>query len=401
MLTYLTFAIFAMTTDSVGVIIPEVINTFRLTMAEGGFFQYASVCGVALAGLFLGFLADRLGRKGAITMGLVLFALSTFLFVLGNSFVFFLVLLFLSGTAIGIFKTGALALIGDISTSADSHTRTMIIVEGFFGLGGIIGPALVIKLLHLGLSWKWLYALAGSLGALLIVIMSFIKYPSAVRSDGAPANLGNTLKVASNPLALIFSAGAMLYVGVEAALYVWMPTLLKDYSGSLLFLATYALSFFFILRAAGRFIGATMPATFKWKTVLVICSGAIVACFVAAVLGGPSVAVISLPLSGLFMAVIYPTLNSKGISCFAKEEHGAVSGVILFFSCLGAAVGPLLMGVVGDWFQSPWYGFRFTVGMAALLCLFFTVIALTGFADKRLAFLGKSEYQKPLNRDDV
>ena len=48
-------------------------------------------------------------------------------------------------------------------------------------------------------------------------------------------------------------------------------------------------------------------------------------------------AVYLLPFSGLFMSVIYPTVNSKGISCFRKTEHGAVAGVILFFTC-GAAV---------------------------------------------------------------
>ena len=55
---------------------------------------------------------------------------------------------------------------------------------------------------------------------------------------------------------------------------------------------------------------------------------------------GTEAAVFLLPLSGLFMSVLYPTINSKGISCFQKSQHGAVAGVILFFTCGGAAVGP-------------------------------------------------------------
>ena len=35
-LTYLMFAMFAMTTDSVGIIIPEIIKTFRLTLTAAG-----------------------------------------------------------------------------------------------------------------------------------------------------------------------------------------------------------------------------------------------------------------------------------------------------------------------------------------------------------------------------
>ena len=63
----------------------------------------------------------------------------------------------LSGLAIGVFKTGALALIGDISTSTAQHTSIMNTAEGFFGVGAIIGPAILARLLTAGLSWTWLY----------------------------------------------------------------------------------------------------------------------------------------------------------------------------------------------------------------------------------------------------
>ena len=54
------------------------------------------------------------------------------------------------GMAIGVFKTGALALIGDISTSTAQHTAIMNMAEGFFGVGAIIGPAILARLLECG-----------------------------------------------------------------------------------------------------------------------------------------------------------------------------------------------------------------------------------------------------------
>jgi len=124
-LTYLMFAMFAMTTDSVGLIIPEIVKTFRLSLTAAGTFQYATMAGIALAGFLLGHLADRYGRKWTIMVGLTLFAAASYLFLAGTSFVFFSVLMALSGIAIGIFKTGALALIGDISRSTAEHTSIM------------------------------------------------------------------------------------------------------------------------------------------------------------------------------------------------------------------------------------------------------------------------------------
>jgi fucose permease len=113
-----------------------------------------------------------------------------------------------------------------------------------------------------------------------------------------------------SPYVLAFSAGAFLYVGVEAAIYVWMPTLLEGYTGGAAGLAAYSISIFFVLRAAGRFFGAWMLTRVPWQGVLAVFSGSILTCFALSVLNGVSWAVYLLPLSGLFMSVIYPTLNS-------------------------------------------------------------------------------------------
>src|SRR4029450_4992988 len=96
---------------------------------------------MALSGFLLGHLADKYGRKWTIIVGLTVFAVASYLFLAGTSFVFFSVLMALSGVAIGIFKTGALALIGDISRSTAEHTSIMNTVEGFFGIGSAAGAA--------------------------------------------------------------------------------------------------------------------------------------------------------------------------------------------------------------------------------------------------------------------
>src|SRR5207302_11169408 len=93
----------------------------------------------------------------------------------------------------------------------------------------------------------------------------------------------------------------------------------------------------------------------------------ILVCFLIAIVGGIGVAVFLLPLSGIFMSVLYPTLNSQGISCFRKHEHGAVAGVILFFTCVAAVLGPLAMGAISDYFGDPKYGFVLATVFAAML----------------------------------
>ncbi len=392
-LTFVMFMMFAMTTDSVGLIIPEIIKTFRLSLTAAGTFQYATMAGIALAGFFLGHLADTFGRKRTIVVGLTLFAISSYLFAAGNSFVYFSILLGISGVGIGVFKTGALALIGDLSKSTKEHTSLMNMVEGFFGVGSIIGPAILAHLLATGASWTRLYILAGTVCVVLVLIALGARYPQTRKGDPETMDLKHTVAAMRNRYALAFSLGAFLYVAAEAAVYVWMPTLLAGYQGPAAALVAYSISIFFILRAAGRFVGSWMLARFYWTSVLALFSGVIVICFVGAVIGGPGAAVVLLPASGLFMSVIYPSINSKGISCFPKAEHGAIAGVILFFTCLSAVAGPLAMGAVSDAMGHPKYGFILATGFA---CLLFVGLLLNWLFDPTrdiLSRLDDTEYR--------
>lgn len=391
-LTYLMFMMFAMTTDAVGVIIPQIIKEFGLTLTQASAFHYAPMIAIALSGILFGFLADRFGRKTTIILGLTLFALSCALFIAGNTFEFFVALLLLSGAAIGIFKTGALALIGDISTSTKEHTATMNAVEGFFGVGAIIGPAVVAYLLTAGVSWKYLYLFAGFICVLLIITASLVRYPHTQQTTSEPIDLARTFRMFRNSYALGFSFAIALYVATEVAIYVWMPTFLADYNGSMMWLTTWALTIFFVLRASGRFLGAWILTKLSWTLVMLVFSGAIFLCFIGSMLGGVEFAVFLLPLSGLFMSMIYPTLNSKGISCFHKSEHGTVAGVILFFTAVAAALGPLLMGTAGDLFGHVRYGFILATGFAG--CLFITMLFNHLFdpAAKALRMADQTEY---------
>ncbi|ODB41994.1 MFS transporter [Pseudoalteromonas sp. BMB] len=367
-LTYMMFLMFAMTSDAVGVIIPTLISEYQLSMTQASAFHYAPMILIAFSGLCLGFLADKIGRKLTVLIGLILFSSACFLFALGETFTMFLMLLCVIGLAIGLFKTGALALLGDISDGAQEHTQTMNKVEGFFAIGAIIGPAIVSYLLIQGVSWTYLYVLAGGLCLILSIVTLSTEFPKFNTAHAQNnAGLSHTAAMLKNKYALGFSLAIALYVATEVAIYVWMPTLLQDYQGDLTWLATYALTIFFILRAIGRFMAVWLLAKYRWQSVMLTLSFAIFVCYFLTYLYGVNAAIYTLPLSGLFMSMIYPTLNSKGISCFDKAQHGSVAGVMLFFTALSAALAPLLMGMVSDYFGHVSHGFVLATGFAFLL----------------------------------
>jgi fucose permease len=376
LLTCLMFFTFAMTTDAVGSVIPQLIQEHGLSMTAAGAFQYASMGGIAVGALLLGFLADRIGRKLTVILGLSLYGLASLLVAASGQYALLVALLCVSGLGISVFKTGALALIGDISSSTTSHTRFMNTVEGFFAVGAIVGPAIVGVLIGAGMSWKWLYGIAALICTLLVVMAGSAKYPQRL-VPVQRAGLRQMLAMLKDPLALGFAMLVMLYVATECAIYVWMPTLLQDYHGSFAWLAASALTLFFVLRALGRFVGAWLLGRVSWTAALAIMALAIFACFAGALAGGVAAAAWLLPLTGLFMSIVYPTLNSKAISCFPKDRHGAIAGVILFFTAVAAAGGPLAMGAVSDAWGSARAGF--------VLATVYAVLLLVGLAGNWLA----------------
>jgi fucose permease len=391
-LTCLMFLMFAMTSDAVGSVIPKIIDEFHLSLKAAGAFHYVPMAAIAIGAILLGFMADRLGRRLTVVTGLALYGIGSLLFAFGNSYGLFVVLLGISGLGIAVFKIGALALIGDISTSTREHTSLMNTVEGFFGVGSIIGPAIVAVLIRAGMSWKWLYVIAAAVCALLLLISLSVRYPKTRRSDEEPVNLKATFHMIGNPYAAGFSLLIALYVAAEVAIYVWMPTYLRSYELQAPVLTAYALTAFFVLRAAGRFLGAWLLNHYSWSMVLAWFGVAIFLCFAGSLVGGAATGVYLLPLSGLFMSMMYPTLNSKCISCFEKVHHGAVAGVTLFFTAAAAAAGPLAMAAISDAFGDVSYGFKLATVFTLLLAVGLIYNWLRNPAGARLAQRDLSEY---------
>ena len=91
------------------------------------------------------------------------------------------------------------------------------------------------------------------------------------------------------------------------------------------------------------------------------------------------------------MSMLYPTLNSKGISCFPRHEHGAVAGVTLFFTAVAAFLGPLVMAAVADRAGGdPGVGFAVATGFATVLAVGLVFNWVKDPAGHRLAELDRA-----------
>ena len=57
------------------------------------------------------------------------------------------------------------------------------------------------------------------------------------------------------------------------------------------------------------------------------------------------------PLMGIFLAPIYPAINSVVLSTLPKHLHSSMSGLIVVFSALGGTTGSIITGHLFEQFE--------------------------------------------------
>ena len=151
---------------------------------------------------------------------------------------------------------------------------------------------------------------------------------------------------------------------IEQGIMTWLPRFnekIFKFSATL----SVQMAFIFALSlAVGRFVAGYLTKRISWVYLVIICviiSGAIL----IGVLPQLKVDIDSLneitrlkdvpflgfilPLIGLFIAPIYPLLNSTVLSALPKSLHSPMSGLIIIFSALGGTIGSR---IVGELFES-------------------------------------------------
>jgi fucose permease len=137
----------------------------------------------------------------------------------------------------------------------------------------------------------------------------------------------------------------------------WLPTFNKDVLQLSTSLSIQMASILSASIALGRFLAGLILRKADWLIVLVVCllaAGALVLLAVPLTKNITGTTINSLadvplvafifPLIGLFLAPIYPAINSVILSNLPAHRHGSMSGLIVVFSALGGSTGSIITG---------------------------------------------------------
>jgi fucose permease len=238
-------------------------------------------------------------------------------------------------------------------------------------------------------SLGWLnvyYVLAGAclLCLLLSQAMRVELPPDYVSRKSLLEDFIDMLSLCLKPLVLIFVASAFLYVLIEQSIQTWLPTFNHEVFHLPSALSVQVTGIFAVCVAIGRLSASWVSRHVHWFALINGCLlGALVLVIVVLPLARAGsetaasswaslpLAALLLPLVGLFLAPIYPVLNSVILSALPKAMQAAMTGLIVVSSALGGTLGSLITGQVFAAFSgiAAFYTTLLPIALLALLSL--------------------------------
>lgn len=365
----LTYAIFAVLLNSVGTLILQSQVALGASKAQVSLLDGYKDLPIALVSFLVAAWLPRFGYRRAMIAGLALVAIACLAMRAANAFWMTKALLAATGVAFALVKISVYAAIGLVTDDARRHASVTSTIEGWFMVGVLAGPWLFGLFIRRQQSpsdpvWLDLYlwlagACAAAIALLAAVRLDESRAVATPAAGAAPAGRAfvEMLRLALRPLVAVFVVSAFLYVLIEQSIGTWLPT----FNADLLHLSTATsvqlASVFAACTALGRLLAGQLLRRVPWHALLVACLIAaagivLVALPLADGVAPPRVdgwrhapaAAFALPLIGLFLAPIYPTINSVVLSALPKHRHAAMTGLIVVFSALGGTTGSFLTG---------------------------------------------------------
>ena len=391
---YLNYFVFAILLNSVGIVILKAQKNYGVNELQASILEAFKDLPIAIVSFLIASFLPRIGYKKAMLIGLGLVAFACIAMFYGNSFNYAKLLFAIVGVSFALIKVSVYSLIGTITENQREHNALMSSVEGVF----MIGIALAYFLFPAFNddtnpdSWLNVYWLLALLSLLSFVFLFFTKIekPTEISGVNLADDFSQMFKLMTKLLVIVFVVSAFLFVMIEQGIMSWLPTfndkvLHLSENNSIMMASILAISL-----AIGRILAGEITKRINWIWVLSFCiiCAMLIVIFVLPKTVGLEVKTIdsfrdipligfAFPLVGLFIAPIYPLLNSVILSALPKKLHSSMTGLIVVFSALGGTLGSRIIG----WLfqnQGPENAFYYTlIPMSLLLISFFILKKIT------------------------
>lgn len=357
------------------ILITQFKKAFTLSDFQAGLVQSAFYLGYFLLALPAAIFMRHRGYKGAVVLGLVLYACGAFLFWPAaqlHTYGLFLLALFVIASGLAFLETSANPFVTVLGPAA-SAARRLNLAQAFNPLGSITGILIGQHFIFSGVEHtpaeiaamnaatraayfagesaavQLPYLVIGSIVLCWAVLILATRFPEsthhAADSGTGAAHLGNLRRNRRFVLAVV---AQFFYVGAQVGIWSFLIRYVQGtMPGTPEKMAANFLTASLVAFMVGRFAGVALMRRFAPTRLLALFAVVnVVLCAVAVAMPG-HLGAYALVASSFFMSVMFPTIFALGIDGLGDDERKLGSALIVM-AIIGGAFLPAVMGATSD-----------------------------------------------------
>jgi fucose permease len=387
-LIFLIFFVISFLTNILGPLIPDIIDSFNLSLTMAGFLPFAFFIAYGVMSIPAGMLVERYREKRILLLAFILASVAALFFGLVSNFPVYLISLFSIGLGMAMLQVAINPLLR-VAGGEAHFAFNSVLAQLIFGLASFLSPqvytylvknvpdearggfvvASLRKVVPEGLPWISLYWVFALITVLMVIVILASKFPKVeLKEDERVGAWSTTFSLFKNKIVILYFFGIFAYVGSEQGVANWISKFLSVYHGyDPQTVGADTVSYFWGLLTAGCLLGLLLLKLFDSRKVLIGFTAAAVVSLTAALIGPGKTALYAFPLVGFFASVMWSIIFSLALNSVEKH-HGSFSG-ILCTGIIGGALVPLIIGWLGDMF-----GLR--IGMLFLYITFGYILSI-------------------------
>ena len=334
--------------DAIGPFVGLSKNEFDISTTTAMIIPFLGFLMFGVLSIPMSIYQDKKGKKFILILGLfVAFAgLIIPIFSL-KYFSLFLITVILLGAGAATLQVAGNPIMRDVSREG-KYSRNLSLGQFIKAIGSLSGSVLpAIAVLYFGMDWKILFPVYSIIILLTILYISTTKLEEKVEKHETPASFSSCLTLLKNKFVLMMVLGIFVYIGAEVCMSSGIPIHVSSrYGIDIETFGIFGTGLFFLALTIGRFLGSVLLNWMKPKKFFAITTILSVIGILGIFINSTVITIISVFLSGLGFANIFPLIFSITVDRM-PEKSNELSGLMIT-AIIGGAFLPPLMGVIVD-----------------------------------------------------
>ena len=364
-LIMLTFFVISFITNILGPLTPDIINGFNLSLTLVALLPFAFFIAYGVMSIPSGMLIEKYNEKKMMIVAFIVSFVGSLLLALFPNYLTAVLSLFIIGCGFAMLQVVINPLLRTAG-GEEHYAFNSVLAQLIFGGASFLSPLvysyMVLNLKNGGnkslsvfhslvpanLPWISLYWLFTVISVFMMIVIAVSKFPKVeLKTEEKAGAIETHIMLFKKRTVVLFFIAMICYVGTEQGTANWISQFLFTYHGyDPQTTGARAVAYFWGLMTAGGILGLVLLKIMDSRKVLILFTILALICLTTALFGSAKISLYAFPAVGFFASVMYPIIFSLALNSI-NEHHGSFSG-ILCTGIIGGAIGPLIIGWLGD-----------------------------------------------------